>query len=179
MLRPHRTLPLVAALLALATSAPPARAGDIVPIPGIRVTGGAVWHVDPERDVVGAVDILPNIQVLNPDAQTLMTLMLGYGFEGGGDSHFFLIGADIGYLPSVHFGASVGLRGVLGSADGDLGGGMRVVVGTDLFYGVFRIEGGYQLLTAGHGAEHDLRVTAGIDVLRMLAVPFLVMAENL
>lgn len=179
MLRSLRTLPLVAALLALATSGPAARADDVIPIPGIRITGGAVWHVDPERDMIGAVDVLPNIQVFNPDAQMMMTLMVGYGFEGGGDSHFFLVGADIGFLPSLHFAATVGLRGVLGSADGDFGGGMRVVLGTDIFYGVFRIEAGYQLLTAGHGAEHDLRVTAGIDLLHMLVVPFLVMAENL
>lgn len=174
-----RTPLSLAALLALCAFSPAALADDVIPLPGIRVTGGAVWHVDPERDVVGAVDILPNIQVLNPDAGVMLTFLLGYGFEGGGDTHLFVVGADFGLLPSLHFGASLGLRGVLGSADGDFGGGMRVVLGTDLWYGVFRIEAGYQLLTAGHGAESDLRVTAGIDVLRMLVVPFLVMVDNL
>jgi len=164
---------LLAALLSLA-AAPSARADDVFPLPGIRVTGGAVWHVDPKRDVVGAVDVLPNITFLDFEDGFYIAALFGYGFEGGGDNtHLFVLGGDIGYLPGLAFGASLGLRGVLGSVDGDFGGGMRVVAGMDLWFGVFRLETGYQVLAAGHGAEHDLRVTAGIDVLRLLVIPFI------
>lgn len=169
-------LPLV--VLALVAAAPPAHADGVFPLPGIRVTGGAVWHVDPERDAVGAVDVLPNVQLMNFDDELTMALLVGYGFEGGGDTHLFVIGADLGVLPSRYFGATVGLRGVLGSVDGDFGGGVRAVVGTDLWYGVFRVEAGYQLLSGNDGAEHDLRVTAGVDLLRLLVAPLLLIAED-
>ena len=171
---------LAVALVASAVLIPStAVAIDVIALPGIRVTGGAVWHLEPERDLVGCLDVLPNIQVIDPDGDVYFTMMLGYGFEGGGDTHLFLIGADLGLLPDRHFGVSVGLRGALGAVESAFGGGVRAVAGLDLWYGVFRLETGYQFLGSDHGGEHDVRVSAGVDLLRLMVAPFLAMAEDL
>lgn len=172
--------PLIAAV-ALACAAAPAAATsfDVIAFPGLRFTAGSAWHLDPERDGVLAIDVLPCVQVIDMGGELYTTILAGYGYEGSGDTHLFVAGLDVGWLPDRYLGTSIGLRGVIGSADGDFGGGMRVVAGLDLWYGVFRLEAAYQLLGADPGTSHDVRVSGGVDLLRLIAAPFLAAFDNL
>jgi len=173
------SLTLILAVLGAIAGQAPVHAGlDAVALPGLRLTGGAVWHLDPERDAVGALDVLANVQFLSFEGDFTVTALMGYGFEGGGDTHLFLAGVDFGALLDDTVGVTAGLRGALGSSDGEFGGGMRAVIGLDLWYGVFRVEAGYQLLDSDRGTEHDLRVAAGVDLLRLVIAPLLALASD-
>lgn len=159
------------ALLLLGLGLAPAAHADGLPLPGLRVLGGAVWHVDPQRDALGALDVLPVITVYQTiDHGPTWGLVTGYGYEGGG-THLFQLGGELGVTPSHLWSGLVGLRGVIGSSEGELGLGMRATVGADFLIGIVHVELGYQLLSVDGDAQHDLRVMAGLDLLRLVLLP--------
>ncbi|MCA9517149.1 MAG: hypothetical protein KC635_19545, partial [Myxococcales bacterium] len=159
------------ALLALAAPTP-ARA-EQVPLPGLRVVGGPVWHASPERDVIGALDILPVITVYDlGDSGFAWGFLLGYGYESD-RTHLFEAGGEIGYSAGSIQTSMLGFRGVVGSSSGNFGIGFRATAGAEFLLGLFRVEFAFQLVhTDGHD-EKDVRLTAGVDVLRL---PFLAFA---
>lgn len=159
----------IATLVAILPASPAsARTIDAIPVPGLRVMGHAIWHVDPGRTAVGGLDILPQLTLLDVEDGWRLTFLAGYGFESGGDTHLAQLGVELGAFPSWLYGVDVGLRGLVGSSDGEAGGGLRAVAGGELFFGAFRAEVAYQLLGSDRGVEHDLRIGVGIDLLRAI-----------
>jgi|GEM_PF-2646569 len=165
-------------LLVLALAASPTfAAADVIPIPGVRVAGGPLWNIT-EGEVFGTLDVLPNIEFIDLQDGVAFNFLLGYGYEGSGD-HLFQAGLDVGLYSTENIvSPSLGFRGVIGSVDDDLGGGLRVVAGTGVWFGVFRCEAAYQLLSRHDGVTHDLRIVAGLDVVRLVVAPFLIAFSN-
>lgn len=170
-----RGVPVLAAACWVALSIAPPAAGataglEGIPVPGVRLMGSIIWHVEPGRSAIGGLDILPHLTLLDVTEGLRLGFLAGYGFESGGDTHLAQLGAEVGFMPTWIYGVDVGLRALVGSSDGEAGGGLRVVTGLEFFLGAVRVEAAYQLLGSDRGVEHDLRLGVGVDLLRLVVV---------
>lgn len=155
--------------------------------PGVRVAMGPMWPQDKTlRHVVYSLDVMasgmlslgkeqtwsPWSRSPDPSMQGLLILIpeLGYTYESRG-AHLASLGLGLGirnFVVGVHYVP----RFVLGSNKKALALGIRHGVMLEALLGILTLEFAHQVLWTDGQPVHDIRLLAGVDLVRALYIMF-------